>query len=245
MNSNFSRTAIVAHRGDAACCPENTLAAFASAEKLGIRFLELDVQLSADRVPLVLHDDSLARTHGLRLRVTRTPLARLAERGVLAGGARPPAVPLLREFSDWLRPRPRLRAFVEIKKESIAAHGRPAVITAVATAVQPVRRRTVLISYDARVLIAARRLGFDIGYVLAGLGRRHQDVAGRLAPEFLFAEAGQLLRKGSLWPGRWQWAAFEVADPVGARDLAGLGVDLIETMNPAALLAAAAPASTR
>ncbi|MFM2287572.1 MAG: hypothetical protein RL684_715, partial [Pseudomonadota bacterium] len=56
---------LVAHRGNAAECPENTLPAFQSALQLGVRFLELDVQLSRDGVPIVIHDHLLARTTGL------------------------------------------------------------------------------------------------------------------------------------------------------------------------------------
>ena len=44
---------LVAHRGNAHEYPENTLPAFESALALGLRCLELDVQLSADGVPVV------------------------------------------------------------------------------------------------------------------------------------------------------------------------------------------------
>ena len=52
---------IIAHRGYRACYPENTLCAFA--HSLGRSdMVELDVQLSADGVAVVFHDDHLART---------------------------------------------------------------------------------------------------------------------------------------------------------------------------------------
>src|SRR6185295_12945496 len=60
---------IVAHRGNARDHPENTLPAFESALALGVRHLELDVQLSRDRVPVVLHDATLRRTTGRAGRV--------------------------------------------------------------------------------------------------------------------------------------------------------------------------------
>ena len=53
---------LVAHRGHALEFPENTLPAFESALQLGVRWLELDVQLSSDHVPMVLHDATLERT---------------------------------------------------------------------------------------------------------------------------------------------------------------------------------------
>jgi len=53
---------LYAHRGVSAHLPENTLAAFARAIELGVAGIELDVQLSGDGVPVVIHDDSVDRT---------------------------------------------------------------------------------------------------------------------------------------------------------------------------------------
>ncbi|HVS80434.1 MAG TPA: glycerophosphodiester phosphodiesterase family protein [Pyrinomonadaceae bacterium] len=56
---------IIAHRGASAVAPENTLAAFARAMAEGADGIELDVRLSRDGVPMVIHDETLLRT-GLR-----------------------------------------------------------------------------------------------------------------------------------------------------------------------------------
>ncbi|MBP2413340.1 glycerophosphoryl diester phosphodiesterase [Arthrobacter stackebrandtii] len=53
---------LFAHRGVSAHLPENTMAAFARAVELGVAGIELDVQLSGDNVPVVIHDDSVDRT---------------------------------------------------------------------------------------------------------------------------------------------------------------------------------------
>lgn len=53
---------IYAHRGDSANYPENTLAAFASAIEMGVEGIELDVHLSSDGIPMVIHDETLERT---------------------------------------------------------------------------------------------------------------------------------------------------------------------------------------
>ena len=53
---------IVAHRGDSVRAPENTLEAARLAWKAGATAWELDVQLTRDGVPVVLHDESLLRT---------------------------------------------------------------------------------------------------------------------------------------------------------------------------------------
>lgn len=53
---------LVAHRGGAAEAPENTLAAFRHALSLGIRWFELDVQMSRDGELVVIHDQTVDRT---------------------------------------------------------------------------------------------------------------------------------------------------------------------------------------
>lgn len=52
----------VAHRGAGRAAPENTLAAFRLGASRGFRMMEYDVKLSADDVPILLHDDTLDRT---------------------------------------------------------------------------------------------------------------------------------------------------------------------------------------
>lgn len=74
---------LLAHRGDHRRVPENTLAAFAAALAIpGIDGLELDVRASADGVAIVLHDPTLARVQGRRLRASRLTEAELAGHGV-------------------------------------------------------------------------------------------------------------------------------------------------------------------
>ena len=52
----------IAHRGAGKLAPENTLAAFQLGASHGYRMFECDVKLSADGLPFLLHDDTLART---------------------------------------------------------------------------------------------------------------------------------------------------------------------------------------
>ena len=60
---------IIGHRGASAVAPENTMAAFAAAIAAGADGIEFDVRLSLDGVPVIIHDDNLQRTHGLRKRI--------------------------------------------------------------------------------------------------------------------------------------------------------------------------------
>lgn len=52
---------IIGHRGAKAYAPENTLAGFSKAAELGATWVEFDVQLSRDGVPVIFHDSNLGR----------------------------------------------------------------------------------------------------------------------------------------------------------------------------------------
>lgn len=53
---------VIGHRGACAYAPENTMASFIKAAQLQIKWVEFDVMLSADEVPVIFHDELLDRT---------------------------------------------------------------------------------------------------------------------------------------------------------------------------------------
>lgn len=53
---------IIAHRCGGALAPENTLAGLRVAARLGCRGVEFDAMLSADDIPVLIHDETLERT---------------------------------------------------------------------------------------------------------------------------------------------------------------------------------------
>ena len=70
---------IIAHRGDSAHAPENTLAAFQKAIEAGADGIEFDVRLTRDGEVVVFHDSSLARITGRKGRVLQFTAAELKE----------------------------------------------------------------------------------------------------------------------------------------------------------------------
>lgn len=52
----------IGHRGAKGHSPENTLASFEKAIALGVDMIELDVWLSSDKIPMVIHDETIDRT---------------------------------------------------------------------------------------------------------------------------------------------------------------------------------------
>ena len=53
---------LIGHRGVKDLCPENTLESITRAFEIGLNFVEIDVKISKDKVPILLHDDTLDRT---------------------------------------------------------------------------------------------------------------------------------------------------------------------------------------
>jgi glycerophosphoryl diester phosphodiesterase len=70
---------VIAHRGASGYAPENTLPAFELAISQGADAFELDVRLTADGVPVVIHDPTLDRTGGQPLHVADLTLTQLQE----------------------------------------------------------------------------------------------------------------------------------------------------------------------
>ena len=58
----FKTPKIIGHRGCAGYAPENTLEGIHTAADIGIEWVELDVKLTKDEIPVLFHDDTLERT---------------------------------------------------------------------------------------------------------------------------------------------------------------------------------------
>lgn len=92
---------VIAHRGFASRLPENTIAAFEAALRAGADGIECDVRLSADGVPMVIHDATLRRTTGAKGRVSSLTHEQL--RQLDAGGSE--RIPTLAETAELCRGR--------------------------------------------------------------------------------------------------------------------------------------------
>lgn len=156
------RPAIASHRGGARLWPENSLTAFRAALRLPAEQLELDVHLTADDAPVVLHDATLDRTTDGAGPVRARSLAALGAVRLRGVDERPPtlaeATGLVADAGRVLR--------LELKPD---AAGRP-YPGAVARCLEVLdaagaRPRTVLIAFQPATVLAAARAGG-----LAGVG---------------------------------------------------------------------------
>ncbi len=79
MRSSRTNTLNIAHRGASAAAPPNTLAAFEKAVELGADGIEFDVHLSADGVPVIIHNFTVDDTTDGSGRVADMTLAQLKQ----------------------------------------------------------------------------------------------------------------------------------------------------------------------
>jgi glycerophosphoryl diester phosphodiesterase len=209
---------VIAHRGDSAHRPENTLASFASALEVGADLVEFDVQLTRDGAVVVIHDVTLERTTSGRGDVRELDLAEV--RAVSAGfpsrfgtayaGER---VPVLAEVLGLLRDR--ARVMLEIKPDSVTGDADSGIE---ARTVEQVRRAgmekdVALISFSRRALLRCRDMAPEIarghlfyraepGEVLAGAREVSTDLVmpekGMLSEDLRdrAREAGLAIRDG-------------------------------------------------
>ena len=77
MPRRWSHPRIIGHRGGGALAPENTLAGLRRAAAIGLKGVEFDVMLSADGVPVLIHDETLDRTTSGHGAVSATPYAEI------------------------------------------------------------------------------------------------------------------------------------------------------------------------
>lgn len=112
------------HRGYRAKYPENTLISYEAAIDLGVDGFEFDIWLSADKVPVLMHDGNCARTCGVARRLRDMTLEEIK---TLDAGYRQKfgdtymgkgiQVPTLRELCELVhRKRPDMSLGVEIKE---------------------------------------------------------------------------------------------------------------------------------
>lgn len=227
---------LIARRGNAAEYPENTLPALRSALELGIRHVAFDVQLSADRQPMLLHDSSLKRTAGIDRNALEMTWHEVAEISVneeqrFQKRYTDVGVPTLGQAASLLATYPSATAFVDMKRPSLRAFGHEAVVRRICETLKPVARQCVIVSADLAAVHHVRQVSsYRIGWVLSDYTNLSALKCEALAPDYVFCDH-QLLTEGTsrLWRGPWRWAIYEVNSRKLALALAARGARLIET----------------
>lgn len=153
------RPELMAHRGNSALAPENTLAAFAKAVESGAQWTELDVHLSADGEVVVMHDPTVDRTTdgtGVVAEMTLAQLKKLDAGSWFGPEFAGERIPTLREVIDLVGDRIRLN--VEIKSTDNPLSPRKVIET---LADAGVLKQSMVCSFGLETLLQARCLWRD------------------------------------------------------------------------------------
>jgi glycerophosphoryl diester phosphodiesterase len=236
MQGSWPHPRILAHRGGGALAPENTLAGLRKAAQLGFGGVEFDVMLSADAVPVIIHDETLERTTNGRGAVAETPyaaLARLDAGSWFGAGYGSEHVPSFEE-TGRLCVELGLWANVEIKPSPGFERETGAAAARLAKALwRNASSAPLLSSFQAAALEEARAAApeLDRGFLTDRVGPDWRAEAARLGCvsvhtnfKHLTAARAKEIRDAGYW-----LLCYTVDDPDTARKLFSWGVDAIFT----------------
>jgi glycerophosphoryl diester phosphodiesterase len=240
---NRMQTMLIGHRGEPSSYPENSLSGFEAVLHAGAAYIETDVQITADGIPVLCHDPDVVRMTGHDDVVMQTDYATLSR--LPAGyparfGTRFADVRISRlgELALLLKRWPRARALVEVKQHSIETFGVARVMDTILAELREVFAQCIIISFQQDPLIHTRAAsGLAIGWVLPEWSDASRAAAARLRPEYLVCSRKRLPPEPEpLWSGPWEWVVYTVNTVEEALALRNRGIVLLETDNIRKLL---------
>jgi glycerophosphoryl diester phosphodiesterase len=152
-------TYIFGHRGASKDCPENTMAAFKKAYEDGADGIELDVQLSKDGIPVIIHDEKINRTSNKKGYVvdwTYEDLKKADAGSWFSDKFSNERIPSLEMFLKWIAPLS-LLLNIELKNNIIEYEGLEEK-TLQLIRLYGMERRTVISSFNHYSLVKIKKL---------------------------------------------------------------------------------------
>ena len=229
---------IVAHRGLSALYPENTAIAIEQAIQAGAKAVEFDVQLTSDQVPVLFHDFHLQRLTGTKGTITESTWQQVQQLRMSYPERfnrqfeNEPVISLQQALSLFAE-YPQVVPCLEIKEESIDAHGLDKVISTIVLATGAMTDRILFLSFSYDALDMLQRQGLrNTVWVLREYDQAHRERAGILGPAVLAVNINKLPQGDDVfWPGPWQWMVYQTEDAEVVRRFTRLGAKYIETDN--------------
>jgi glycerophosphoryl diester phosphodiesterase len=235
----FDSSQLVAHRGYRAEYPENTRLALVKAIEAGATFIELDVQFSKDKLPIIYHDSNLLRVSGKNKSVfnlNRDDLTKeLAfEPARLYKSFDLETISPLEDLVSILKSNPNVTAFVELKEESIAHCGRDLMIKQTSAILDEVADNSVIMSFDYQLCLAVREISWPtVGVVLEKWADLDTSIVRQIDPDYIFVDEDMIPKDCDLRSCEAlrtsKLVAYEISDKEAGLQLLRRGVDMLET----------------
>jgi glycerophosphoryl diester phosphodiesterase len=209
----------IGHRGAPTVAIENTLPSLDAAIEAGARWVEIDVKLTADRVPVLLHDRTLRRIWDRPVSISSVALSDLPGR---AGGAEP-MIPTLREALEHIRGRG-VRLLIDLPSLPEAGPSIDLV-----QRLDMVEESAFTGDTDALAWVRAGEPGAMIAMTWDPPGLAGDAVLARVRPQY-FNQAYTTLTAATVAAARsagLKVSTYTVDDPADMRSVIDLGVDAI------------------
>lgn len=248
---------IIGHRGASAVAPENTMAAFREAIRVGADGIEFDVRLTRDRVPVIIHDNSLHRTAGFAGRIADLTWAELSSidvgswfgrsRKLVPGSFTTETIPSLQQLFTLFEKND-LGLFLEMKCDSRSEHRPFAEACCKLIHEYSFKERVIIECFDLTALEVVKNLDSEIK--TAALFQPALSTPSVLSDQRLIDRTTavgaaavalhhrltreRLVQKAKL--AGLRVAVWTVDDPAWIERARLLGVDALITNDPAAML---------
>lgn len=236
LNEIYSkgRTLIFGHRGAKAYAPMNTIPAFELAVAQGADGVELDVWLSKDGYPVIIHDDTVDGTTNGQGNIQEKTLAEIK---ALDAGSYFDArfagtqVPTLDEVFEAVGKQ--LIINVEIKSNEVRRDGIERVVSDCIIR-HNMQRRVIISSFDARVLKTFREImpEVPIGYLYAPNYTFFPEIMDTLTHEARHPHESVLTEDYVKGLRGYRINTWTVNEPTRVKELITLGIDAIITDKP-------------
>ena len=229
------RVTLVGHRGQPLSYPENSLQGFRHVMQAGASYIETDVHITADGIPILSHDANLLKLTGKQIIIADHEYESISR--ISAGFPErfgntfsESRIATLREFTALISDWPNVTCFIELKGSSLNYFGMRAVDLTM-EAIQGIEHQCVFISFEYDALqYAKENYDLPLGYVLPEWSKENYQKANKLSPDYLFVDADYCpTEKSDLWPGSWKWVVYTANTAKEVKHYAGLGIELIET----------------
>ena len=223
----------IAHRGYASTYPENTLIAIDAAHQAGAQFVEVDIQLSADKIPVLFHDRDLERLCQQTGAIHDFTFAQLEKFNVTdvekfsnkyAGNK----ITSLETYIAFLKERSELKTFIELKRSMIDKFGEELVLKIILPMFEGMNEQIIFISYNQTVLEKIHnQTEFETGIVVDEWDEYNKNADWD--SEWLFCSASGLPENNAEFDITSKIAVFEVGNIGLAKHLLARGICYLET----------------
>lgn len=218
---------VIGHRGACGYAPENTLASMLKAVELGVDWVEFDVMLTQDKIPIIMHDTTLNRTTSGEGKVAKTTWRDISK--LDAGNGE--KVPTFAELLEYLK-KLKLHINIEIKptegKEIITAERMYVILCSHWSIEQSLPLISSAQISSLRVVYKINPI-LPLGYItdkwsddLPNLLQKLHCISLHINHEELTPEKVQKIKNRNYFV-----LAYTVNDPLRAKELFSWGVDTV------------------